>query len=107
MGISNHSLELLKTLTQLNGISGHESEVRNYLKETYRILKRGGMALFHHSNNNRDYKATFLSGECGRNYMSMGMFAHFADRAGLSVVEQVEFPWNDQVTDGITLLRKE
>ena len=35
MGISNHSLELLKTLTQLNGISGHESEVRNYLKETY------------------------------------------------------------------------
>lgn len=82
-------------------------DIYYYLKETYRILKRGGMALFHHSNNNRDYKATFLSGECGRNYMSMGMFAHFADRAGLSVVEQVEFPWNDQVTDGITLLRKE
>ena len=38
MGISNHSLELLKTLTQLNGISGHESEVRNYLKETYTSL---------------------------------------------------------------------
>ena len=65
------------------------------------------MALFHHSNNNKDYKATFLSGECGRNYMSMDMFAHFADRAGLSVVEQMEFPWNDRVTDGITLLRKE
>ena len=38
MGISNHSLELLKTLTQLNGISGHETEVRNYLKETYTCL---------------------------------------------------------------------
>ncbi len=39
--------------------------------------------------------------------MRMDRFAHFADRAGLSVVEQMEFPWNDRVTDGITLLRKE
>lgn len=82
-------------------------DVYHYLQETNRVLMPGGMALYHHSNNDKDYKTTFLSGECGRNYMSMGMFAHFADRAGLSVVEQVEFPWNDQVTDGITLLRKE
>ncbi len=82
-------------------------DIYYYLKDTYRILKHGGMALFHHSNNDKDYTATFLSGECGRNYMNMSLFAHFATRAGLSVVEQVEYPWNEQVTDGITLLRKE
>ena len=76
-------------------------DVYHYLQETNRVLMPGGMALYHHSNNDKDYKTTFLSGECGRNYMSMGMFAHFADRAGLSVVEQVEFPWNDQVTVSI------
>ena len=81
-------------------------DVYHYLQETYRILKPGGMALFHHSNNSKDYKATFLSGECGRNYMSMGLFAHFADRAGLEVVQQMEYKWTDSLTDGITLLKK-
>lgn len=82
-------------------------DVYHYLQETNRVLKSGGMALYHHSNNDKDYKATFLSGECGRNYMSMGMFAHFADRAGLKVIEQIEYPWNSNVIDGITLLQKE
>lgn len=82
-------------------------DVYHYLQETYRILEPGGMALYHHSNNDKDYKATFLSGECGRNYMSMGLFAHFADRAGLKVVDQVKYKWTDSLTDGITLLKKE
>lgn len=82
-------------------------DVYHYLQETNRVLKSGGMALYHHSNNDKDYKATFLSGECGRNYMSMGLFAHFADRAGLKVVEQVEYQWNKNIIDGITLLQKE
>ena len=38
MALNKHSLELLETLTQLNGISGHETEVRKYLKETYTNL---------------------------------------------------------------------
>jgi len=37
--------------------------------------------------------------------MSMDLFAHFADRAGMEVVEQYTYPWGD-VEDGITLLRK-
>lgn len=82
-------------------------DVYHYLQETNRVLKHGGMALYHHSNNDKDYKATFLSGECGRNYMSMGLFAHFADRAGLKVIEQVEYQWNKSIVDGITLLQKE
>lgn len=82
-------------------------DVYHYLQETNRVLKSGGMALYHHSNNDKDYKATFLSGECGRNYMSMGLFAHFADRAGLKVIEQVKYQWNKNIVDGITLLQKE
>lgn len=82
-------------------------DVFHYLQETYRVLKPGGMALYHHSNNDKDYKATFLSGESGRNYMSMSLFAHFADRAGLRVVEQVEVPWGKNLIDGITLLIKD
>ena len=38
VALNKHSLELLETLTQLNGISGHETEVRKYLKETYTNL---------------------------------------------------------------------
>ena len=39
--------------------------------------------------------------------MSMGLFSHFADRAGLKVVDQVKYKWTDSLTDGITLLKKE
>lgn len=38
MSLNKHSLELLETLTQLNGVAGHEKEVRDYLKETFAKL---------------------------------------------------------------------
>ena len=82
-------------------------DVYHYLLETGRILMPGGRALFHHSNNYKDYKASFMTGLKGRSYMSMDLFAHFADRAGLRVVEQIEYPWGDGLTDGITLLQKD
>lgn len=110
---SGHDLEKIKddsitAIFSYDAMVHFESiDVYYYLKEAFRILKHGGMALFHHSNNDKDYRTTFLSGECGRNYMSMSLFAHFANRAGFSVVNQVEYPWNERVTDGITLLRKE
>lgn len=80
-------------------------DIYYYLQETARILKSGGMALYHHSNMDKDYRATFLSAEAGRNYMSMSLFAHFADRARLEVVEQVEYP-RGNVKDAISLLKK-
>lgn len=80
-------------------------DIYHYLLDTHRILKNGGMALYHHSNNHADYKASFITGEGGRNYMSMELFAHFADRSGLEVLEQQVIKWGN-VEDGITLLRK-
>lgn len=38
MSLNKHSLELLETLTQLNGVSGHETEIRTYLKDYYKKL---------------------------------------------------------------------
>lgn len=37
-------------------------DIFEYLKETKRILKTGGRALFHHSNNTEDYRITFSTG---------------------------------------------
>ena len=80
-------------------------DIYYYLLETYRILGHGGMALYHHSNNHQDYRTSFMTGVNGRNYMSMDLFAHFADRAGLEVIDQKVIKWGD-VEDGLTLLKK-
>lgn len=80
-------------------------DVFNYLKETKRILKNGGMALFHHSNNTENYKITFETGVGGRNYMSKDLFAYLCNRAGLSVVEQEVIDWSSPKLDCITLVR--
>lgn len=35
--------------------------IYRYLKDIFRVLKPGGMALIHHSNNLDDYKASFTN----------------------------------------------
>ena len=82
-------------------------DVFNYLKETHRILKKGGKALFHHSNNTENYSVTFETGRSGRNYMSRDLFAHFADRAGLKVRKQHLLDWSGhKELDCLTLVEK-
>ncbi len=82
-------------------------DIFNYLKETYRVLKTGGRALFHHSNNTEDYKVNFLSGMHGRNYMNSSLFAYLANRAGLTILDQKIIPWGKvQSLDCITLVEK-
>lgn len=80
-------------------------DVFTYLKETKRILKKGGLALFHHSNNTESYKVTFATGTAGRNYMSKELFAYLCNRAGLSVVEQEVINFISPQLDCITLVR--
>ena len=82
-------------------------DIFNYLKETQRVLKNGGRALFHHSNNSSDYRVTFSSGTSGRNYMSKDLFAYLANRAGLKILEQRVFDWDDvQDLDCLSLVEK-
>lgn len=80
-------------------------DVFQYLKETKRILVKGGKALFHHSNNTENYKVTFSSGKHGRNYMSSQLFAYLANRADLTVLKQYEIDWaGEEKLDCITLV---
>lgn len=83
-------------------------DIFSYLKETFRILKNGGMALFHHSNNTSDYKVSFSNGIEGRNYMSKDLFAYLVHRAGLIVMDQ-ELTWynNGTYIDCLTLVKKQ
>lgn len=82
-------------------------DIFDYLKETKRILKPGGRALFHHSNNTEDYRITFSTGTSGRNYMSKQLFAYLANRAGLEVLEQKIIDWcGKKGLDCLTVVEK-
>lgn len=83
-------------------------DVYGYLRETYRVLKRGGKALFHHSNYSADYKNSFLhcSNSRGRNFMSKNLFAYLAYRAGLEIIEQKVIDWDEPDLDCISLVCK-
>lgn len=80
--------------------------VLSYIRDTARILKRGGRALFHHSNLSafpgRDHRLN----PGGRNFMSQELFIHTARRSGLNVRESVVFDWDAPHTDCLTLLEK-
>lgn len=81
-------------------------DIYSYFLETERILKKGGMALFHHSNNTENYMINFATGRYGRNYMSADIFAYLVNRAGLQVVEQHIIDWDmSPELDCITLVK--
>lgn len=81
-------------------------DIYEYLKDTYRVLKKGGMALFHHSNNTASYKNSFDTAAHGRNYMSKDLFAYLAYRAGFEIIEQQVVKWGIPDLDCISLVRK-
>jgi SAM-dependent methyltransferase len=79
--------------------------VRSYLRDTRRVLRRGGRGFFHHSNYvlGKDWPAN----PHARNYMSADLFAGFAEAEGLAVVRQSVFDWGHvPELDCITLVEK-
>lgn len=81
-------------------------DIFEYLKDIHRVLKKGGMALFHHSNNTSDYKNSFFTAVDGRSYMSKDLFAYLAYRAGFEIVEQHVIDWGVKDLDCVSLVRK-
>lgn len=81
-------------------------DIYEYLKDIYRVLRKGGMALFHHSNNTSDYKNAFSNAVGGRSYMSKDLFAYLAFRAGFEIVEQHVIDWGIKDLDCVSLVRK-
>lgn len=81
-------------------------DIVEYLKDIYRVLRKGGMALFHHSNNCSDYKNSFFNAEGRRSYMSKDLFAYLAYRTGFEIVEQKVIDWGVKDLDCISLVKK-
>ena len=80
--------------------------VRSYLKEFGRILMRGGRAFAHHSNYIGNPGGDSHDNPGWRNFMSGELFAHYAYKAGLSVIRQKNVDWKSDGTfiDCFTLL---
>ncbi len=81
-------------------------DIFSYLKDIYRVLRTGGLALIHHSNNDSDYKASFSNSIGGRSFMNQKIFAYLSYRVGFEVVEQQVIDWGEKDWDCISLLRK-
>ena len=86
-------------------------DIFSYLKETARVLKNGGRALYHHSNYDWDYKASFCDSPHNRNFMSKNLFAYMAYKVGLKIVSQQVIDWGDKDSkvdnlDCVSLLEK-
>jgi ubiquinone/menaquinone biosynthesis C-methylase UbiE len=82
-------------------------DVAAYLHEIRRVLKPGGRALLHHSNNSQEAGKLYSDCVHWRNFMSTQLFTHMAARAGIVVVEQKTMHWAGAVDlDAVTLLQR-
>lgn len=82
-------------------------DIYRYLEETYRVLKKRGRGLFHHSNLHSDYKLSYVNSPFGgRNYMSKEIFAYLAYRVGFQIIDQKVFDWGEKDLDCLTLVEK-
>jgi SAM-dependent methyltransferase len=81
--------------------------VASYLRDTARVLKPGGRALFHHSNHDADPALHYGSNPESRNRMTMAMFAELATAVRLDIEDSRTIDWAGvPELDGLTLLRK-
>lgn len=81
--------------------------VLSYIQDAFRILKRDGRALFHHSNLDKYPGSDYKHNPHRRNFMSKNLFAHAAARAGFQVLEQITIDWAGFRNLGcLTLLEK-
>ena len=67
--------------------------VKSYLQDTFRVLRVGGGALFHHSNYSSDPKRHFGQNPHARAFLSAEIFKEYAVKSGLKVCEQFIMPW--------------
>lgn len=81
--------------------------VASYVKDTYRVLRPGGRALYHHSNYDQNPGGDHRNSPNGRNFMTQALFFHLAARAGLRVLGSVLMDWTGiPQQDALTLLER-
>lgn len=85
--------------------------VRNYLAEFKRVMAPGAFGFLHHSNLSRNPGGNFQRNAHARNFMSVELFSHYAQKEGLEVVRQKVIDWGTgekhvKNLDGLSLLRR-
>ena len=81
--------------------------ILSYLADAHRVLIPGGRALFHHSNYSLNPDSPFSENPHARAYMSAQLFEEYANKSGLTVLEQKIIGWGGiENLDCITLLEK-
>jgi SAM-dependent methyltransferase len=69
------------------------SDVIAYLSEIARVLRPGGRTLLHYSNCEDFPEGTYEDGPHWRNFFSEKMMRHFANRAGLNLIDSKLTSW--------------
>jgi predicted methyltransferase len=79
-----------------------------YIRDTARVLKTGGRALFHHSAYAGQPGSHYSARPHYRNFMTPDLFTHVAVRSGFELLDQLVFSWGPGApdTEGLTLLEK-
>ena len=81
--------------------------VESYLNDTHRVLKVGGMALYHHSNYPAIKEQHYGCNPHARNRMTKELFAELCEKSNLNIVESVILDWGGvKALDCVTLVKK-
>ena len=86
------------------------SMLKFYLQEIYRVLKKDGIAIIHHSNlkniSDAHCEENWLNNSGNRSNVSKEEVYRLADEAGFAVLEQKCIDWGVKDMDCITVLKK-
>jgi ubiquinone/menaquinone biosynthesis C-methylase UbiE len=80
--------------------------VQAYVKDSFRVLQKGGFALFHHSNYDKNPGGKFSDNPGWRNYMTWELFEKMAVGSGFTIVTSSVISYTSENSDRITLLQK-
>ncbi|HMI62593.1 MAG TPA: class I SAM-dependent methyltransferase, partial [Puia sp.] len=70
-----------------------------YIKDSFRVLKPGGLALLHHSNYDKNPEGIFSSNPGWRNYMSWELFTQMAKASGFRIIESKTISYTSENSD--------
>lgn len=81
--------------------------VRSYVIDTARVLKHGGLALYHHSNYPAPLDVPYSRNPQARNHMTRELFAQYCAEASLLIEEAKVMQWGGEPDlDCVTMVRR-
>lgn len=104
--LRNGSISLVYSFDAM--VHFHSDVIREYLRDAFRVLERGGHVFFHHSDTSSNPTGSFRDFPGWRNFMTLELMAHWAAKEGFLIVQQRPLDWerDGTVKDGLTLLAK-